>query len=128
MPSFQITRKEDIAPFAEYFDRRITIQAPNNTPDGQGGFTAGWAAIANSPKWAHMEPWKGRVLFESGEPFAHSYERILIRYKKAININVTMRVVYKTRIFLIRWVDVPGQARKVTEIIGEEIQAEGDVA
>jgi head-tail adaptor len=130
MPNFQITRKEDIEPFAEYFDRKIVIQAPNDTSDGQGGKTApqGWTAIVNGPKWAHMEPWKGRALFEGGQPFAHSYERFLIRYKKTINFAVGMRIVYKTRIFLIRWTDVPAQARKVTEIIGEELQAEGDVA
>lgn len=130
MAGFTITRKEDIEPFAEYFDRRISIQALSNTSDNQGGKTAPatWANIANSPKWAHMEPWKGRVVFEGQQPFAHSYQRILIRYKKTINIAVGMRVVYKSRIFTIRWVDVPAQARKVIEIIGEELQAKGSVA
>jgi SPP1 family predicted phage head-tail adaptor len=130
MPGFQIARKDDIEPFAEYFDRRIVIQAEANTSDSQGGKTAPttWTNIANSPKWAHMEPWKGRVVFEGQQPFAHSYQRILVRYKKTVNVAVGMRVVYKSRIFLIRFADVPVQARKVIEIVGEELQAKGSVA
>ena len=129
MAGFAVTRKEDIEPFAEYFDRRISIQAPGTAvPDGQGGNTTPYAPIANSPKWAHMEPWKGRVMFEGQQPFAHAYERVLIRYKKTVNINTTMRVVYKSRTYLIRWVGVPGEARKVIELLCEEEQAQGSVA
>jgi SPP1 family predicted phage head-tail adaptor len=128
MPGFQITRKDDIEPFAEYFDRRITIQAPARVSDGSGGSTITWAAITGSPKWAHMEPWKGRPTWEAQEIFPHSFVRVLLRYKKTININDTMRLVYKSKTYLIRWVGIPGEARKIIEILCEELQAKGSVA
>ena len=40
MAGFQVTTKDDIAPYAEYFDRRITIQYQVPVSDGQGGQTA----------------------------------------------------------------------------------------
>ncbi len=132
MAGFQITRKDDVEPFAEYFDRRITIQAPGTAvPDGQGGNTTPYVAIANSPRWAHMEPMvlsRGAQRFEGQQLFGHGLVRMLIRYKKTVNINDTMRVVYKSKILLIRWVGVPGEARKVIELFCEELQAEGSVA
>lgn len=128
MPGFQITTKNTIEPKAEYFDRRIAILGPNTTIDGQGGNTTTYSTIANSPKWAHMEPWKGRVVFEGQQPFAHAYERLVLRYKKTVNINTTMRVAYKSRTYVIRWVGVPAEARKVIELLCEELQAQGSVA
>lgn len=130
MSGFTINLKESIEARAEYFDRRITIQKLSNTTDSQGGKTAPatWAAITGSPKWAHFELWKGNVKFEADQPFAHSYQRCLIRYKKTVNVTAGMRVLYKSQIHTIRWVGVPNQARKVIELMLEELQAEGSVA
>lgn len=126
MPGFQVTTKDDIEPFAEYFDRKVTIEYPVDTPDSQGGFTRTWATLKTS--WAHMEPWKGKLPFQYQQQYPVLWERVLLRYRKALNINATMRVHYKSRILYIQWVGVPAEARKVIEILAEEKLAEGTVA
>ena len=128
MPSFQITRKEDIEPFAEYFDRKVFIERPVTTLDGQGGATVSWQNVFLGTIWAHMEPWKGKEIFANQQMYPNSWQRVLIRYRKTVNITAIMRLRYKSREFNIRWVGVPAEARKVIELLCEELQAKGTVA
>lgn len=128
---FSFSKKDDVVASAEIFDRRVTIQQPADVPDSQGtGTVRTWTNIkpGNATFWAHMEPWKGKQWWEADEDFAHSYERIVLRYRKTLNINSTMRIVYKSRIYTIRWVGVPNEARRVIDILGDELQAKGSVA
>ena len=129
MAGFQVTTKDDIAPYAEYFDRRITIQYQVPVSDGQGGQTApattDWQTLAIT--WAHLEPWKGRTAFEAEQFFGHSFLRALIRYRPSLNVNQNMRFLYRSKIYLIRWVGVPVEASKVVEMLAEELQPVGSV-
>ena len=118
MPGFQITTKDDIAPYAEYFDRRITIQYQVPVADGQGGQTApatsDWQTLANT--WAHLEPWKGKVAFEAEQFFGHAFLRVLIRYRPSLNVNQNMRFLYRSKTYLIRWVGVPVEGGAVASL------------
>lgn len=128
MPGFQITKKEDIEPFAEYFDRKVTIEKPVNVPDGQGGVTPGWQNIFPGTIWAHMEPWKGKEIFFAQQLYTEKYERVLIRYRKVTNIAPGMRLRYKSETYRILFIGVPAEARKIIELLCEELQTKGSVA
>lgn len=125
---FQITKKEDIEPFAEYFDRKITIEKPVDVKDGQGGTTRTWQNVFPGTIWAHMEPWKGREMFTGQQVYPNLFEYVLIRYRKTVNITPIMRMRYKSRTFNIRMAGVPAEARKVIEMLVEELQESGTVA
>lgn len=127
MAGFQVTAKDDISLYAEYFDRRVTIEQFVASSDGQGGQTTGsWIPFLST--WAHLEPWKGSEAWLAQQVYPVSYERVLIRYRKTVNISSAMRLHYKSRIFNIRWVGVPTESRKVIELLCEELQAKGSVA
>lgn len=58
---------------------RVTIQQQNRTPNGQGGFSVGWANVADTPTiWA-------RVIGLSGdESVAAAVERASMRWRVEI--------------------------------------------
>jgi SPP1 family predicted phage head-tail adaptor len=130
MGGFQVTTKDDIEPKAEYFDRKVTIEQPTNTPNvpADGGVTPGWTNIFPGTVWVHMEPWKGREIFFAQQVYPNAYSRVVLRYRKTVNITPTQRMRYKSKIYNIRWVGVPAEARKVIELLVEELQAKGSVA
>jgi SPP1 family predicted phage head-tail adaptor len=128
MGGFQVTTKDDIEPKAEYFDRKVTIEQPTNTSDGQGGLVPGWSNVFAGTVWVHMEPWKGREIFFAQQVYPNAYSRVLLRYRKTVNITPAMRIRYKSKTYNIRWVGVPAEARKVIELLVEELQAKGSVA
>ena len=66
--------------------------------------------------------------FFAQQVYPNAYLRVLIRYRKTVNITSVMRLRYKSRSFSILWVGVPAEARKVIELLCEELQAKGTVA
>ena len=60
-------------------NERVTIQAQARTPNGQGGFSTGWADVAAAPNvWARVMGLSG------GESLESAVERSLMRWRVEI--------------------------------------------
>jgi SPP1 family predicted phage head-tail adaptor len=70
-------------------DRRLTLEAPDETPDGAGGVVRSYQSVATL--WASVEPISARgevVAVQSGATVTH---RIVIRYRADITTRYRLR-------------------------------------
>lgn len=58
-------------------DRRVALEGRVTTPDGAGGFSAGW--LKRGELWAAFTPAQGSAGQEAGQPSAASRYRVIIR-------------------------------------------------
>ncbi len=113
-------------------NKRIAIQQPIDTPDGQQGFTRVWQTVSGcssvpaSITYATV-PRKGGETWMVGQIYAVTFVIVKIRYRPSLNINDKMRVVYGARIFDIRSVTVPKERQSVIMLHCEELQAQGSL-
>ncbi len=107
------------------FNRRITIQAPVDVADGEGGSTRTWTTVVST--WAHIEPWKGAEKWLVGQVYSNMWVKMLIRYRPSTNITPVMRITYGNRIYRIRAVNVPAEAQTTIELLCEELQTYGSL-
>jgi SPP1 family predicted phage head-tail adaptor len=109
-------------------NRRITIQARQDTPDGQLGVRIAWANVATNvaAKITYPPPSKkGDEVFTQGQVRSSIFATMTIRYRPSQNISAAMRVVYGTRVFNIRTVYVNDEARRYITMQCEELQSTG---
>lgn len=107
------------------FNKRISLQAPVDSPDGEGGFTRTWATVVNT--CAHIEPWKGAERWMVGQKYSNMWVRMLLRYRPSLNITPVMRATYGRRTYEIRSVNVPAEAQTTIVLLCEELQTYGSL-
>lgn len=104
------------------------IQQLTGTPNGQGGFVNGgsWTdvpGLSNVPfNYKTWSPWE-KYMAQQLYPGINA--RLVIRYRKSVNITSQMRFVYGDHIYLIRGLDNYDQANAVILLMCEELQATG---
>lgn len=65
---------------ASRLNKRVTIEAESREPNGQGGFTTGWAPIATTPTvWAEIIGLSGNEALAAGIQRNVQQWRVLIR-------------------------------------------------
>jgi SPP1 family predicted phage head-tail adaptor len=97
--------------------RRLVIEAPNETSDGAGGVTRGFAAIATV--WARLEWISGEERWRQDRPEQAASWRITLRWRAGLT--AAMRFRDGSRIFAIRAVGDPDGARRSLICLTEEI-------
>lgn len=132
--TFNYLKRDDIVMPAEAFDRRITFWQRVMVADGMGGTlghykddpaNTGWQIVLTT--WGHVEPWRGRELWRGMQIYPNLWERVYIRWRPDINIDASMRVTYGKRNMDIRSIYTLGEARKIIELLVEELQAAGSL-
>jgi SPP1 family predicted phage head-tail adaptor len=111
-------------------NRRIALQTPIDTPDGQRGVTQTWATLPGCSRVpAKMmyspAPRKGDESWVAQQVYPSAFVVFEIRYRPNLNINDIQRVVYGDRIFNIRSTGVPDERRTKILLQCEETQAAG---
>jgi SPP1 family predicted phage head-tail adaptor len=87
---------------------RLTLESPVRTPDGGGGWTVVWEAVADM--WGAVEMPSGRERVEGGRLSGTANARITIRYRD--DVTPAMRFRNGAQVFEIRTVlDVDGRRR-----------------
>ena len=104
---------------SQQFDRRISIQAPTRTSDGQGGETVVWNTVYTC--WADIQNFPhGRGLFRhfmAQQLYPQVNTIIAIRYQADYHVDATMRIVY-----------VKGPLTHPYQILGIENPSEANVS
>ena|SRR5581483_9228470 len=107
------------------FNRPITIQKRTDTRDSMGGAVRTWSDYIKT--MAHIEPMKGTERPVGQQLYANNTSKFLIRYRPSQNIDASMRILYRTRIYNIRNIIQPAEAHTTLMIIAEEQQAKGSL-
>ena len=114
-------------------NRRITLQQPTYTSDGQGGHTAAtWTTVpgcASVPAGIQTVPFprKGDEDFQMLQVFASSWVIVTIRFRPSTNISDTMRVLYGTKTYEVKGVKVPDESRQLIQLLCVELEATGSL-
>ena len=87
---------------------RLTLEAPTNLPDGQGGLIEGWEPMAEL--WGRVEPLRARPDESAGAAIALVTHRITIRYRE--DVRHAMRFIHRGRHLVIRAVRDPDETRR----------------
>lgn len=91
------------APLFARLDKRVTLQVETPIPDGQGGSTPAWSAVATV--WAAVEPLKG-------------YERtVAARLETHLTHRVTLR--YRPEVYTARRLSFAGRLLDVKEVVND---------
>jgi len=77
----------------------LTIQAPSSTPDGRGGFVAGWSDVADVRM--ELDPLSGRDTFFAGQTMSSATHRGTMRYRGDLAITSKHRLTLGNRVFKI---------------------------
>ncbi len=107
------------------FNRPIIIQKLTDTRDAMGGAVRTWSTYIKT--MAHIEPWKGNERPLAQQLYTNNTSKFLIRYRPSQNIDASMRILYKTRIYNIRNIIQPAEAHTTLQILAEEQQAKGSL-
>lgn len=117
---------------ASQFNKRITIQNPVDTDDGQGGATRTWnnlyfcwADIQNFPHGRYLaRRWFAQQLYPTLQVI------VQIRWQPNIQIDATMRILFvkglKTHIYQILGDENPNEANVSLILYCMELQAKGE--
>ena len=95
---------------------RITIQSEASTPDGGGGFTAGWVDVVTV--FASVSPQRGGEALEAMQVRDTQLYDVVIRYRT--DITSKQRVIWGSRIFNIRAVMNKDERDKYLTLVCEE--------
>ena len=106
-------------------NRPITIQKLVNTVDAMGGSAKTWTNYIKT--WSHVEPWKGVEKIVAQQTYTSNISKFLIRYRPSQNIDASMRILYRSRIYNIRNIIQPAEAHTTIQILAEEQQAQGSL-
>ena len=107
------------------FNRSISIQKLVNTVDAMGGSAKTWTTYIKT--WAHVDPLKGTEKPIAQQLYASNTSKFLIRYRPSQNIDTSMRILYRSRIYNIRNIIQPAEAHTTLQILAEEQQAQGSL-
>lgn len=119
MSGVDVLSSADVTVGAGSYNKPITIQSSAVTVDVTGSSVKTWTNYIKT--MAHIEPWKGFPVSIAHQIHYTKLSKILIRYRPSQNIDATMRILYKTRIYTIHNVMVPAEALTTIEIIAEEL-------
>lgn len=113
-------------------NRRIALQTPIDTPDGQQGVTRTWVTLPGcSSVPASMDyskpPRKGDETWVAHQVYPSAFVTFEIRYRPNLNVNDIQRVVYGKRVFNIRSTAVPKERQSKILLQCEETQAKGSL-
>lgn len=93
--------------------RRATLEAQTDLPDGAGGFTRQWAALADH--WVAITASSGEECYEGSRQASRVTHRIRLRCTRALRPRANQRFTIGSRIFDIRAVfDTDGRGRFLT--------------
>jgi SPP1 family predicted phage head-tail adaptor len=124
MSGVDVPSSADVAVGSGPYNKPVTIQSSTVTVDVTGSSVKTWTNYIKT--MAHIEPWKGFPVFIANQIHYTKLSKILIRYRPSQNIDGSMRILYKTRIYTIHNVMVPAEAQTTIEIIAEELlQSQG---
>ncbi len=98
-------------------NRRVALEAQTLTPDGGGGYTAGWTAVATI--WAAIEPVSGGDVFGPDASEARVKYRVTIR--RRTDVIAGMRVNDGGRLFGITAVLDDGPQSQFLALMTEKI-------
>ena len=96
---------------------RVTIEAPVDAPDGAGGFTRDYVALAQV--WAKIEPTSGREHFVEQRLEQSTSHVVTIRWRA--DVKSQMRVLHRGRKLMIRSAVDPDERRRFLVCECEEI-------
>lgn len=99
--------------------RRITIEEKVSAPDGGGGNSVQWQAVATV--WADIQPAGGSEVFTQGQVRSDVTHNIEIRYRTGLK--PSMRVNYGGRLFNIRSIIDKEERHRRLVLKCEELQA-----
>lgn len=98
-------------------NHRLTLEAPQETSDGQGGVTRGWTAQGEI--WAHIEPVTGPSFTDmAGGERAVVTHRIFMRHRSGVVAGQRLRK--GARRFHIRLVRDPDESGRMLSCLCEE--------
>jgi head-tail adaptor len=94
---------------------RFALSAPSQTPDGQGGFVAGWTAAGST--WGRIEASAARTDGDLDGPRVTSLAPVIVRAAPAIGVG--WRLVGAGRTFRVAAIDAaalrPGHVRLICQ-------------
>lgn len=96
--------------------QRVTLETPVLTAEAGGHFNQTWQTVARV--WAAIEPLNGAELWFGEQLEGRINHRITLRYRN--DLTSAMRIVFGERIFNIRSVHCPSEAREILVISAEE--------
>lgn len=108
----------DIAPSIGSLRRRLVLEAPTATPDGIGGTTQVFAAVAAF--WAQVEWLSGAESWRRGRPEQAASHRVSLRWRGDLDAGKRLRD--GERVFDIRAVADPDGSRRRLVCLVEEIK------
>ncbi|GGH13890.1 tail protein [Alsobacter metallidurans] len=100
------------------FRRRLTLEAPTETPDGAGGVRRTFAAVAQV--WGRIDPVGGEDDIRAGALGQSVTHRIALRWRAGVDASRRLRL--GTRLFLIRSVWDPDERRRRLVCLCEEVK------
>ncbi|MDP2121737.1 MAG: phage head closure protein [Hoeflea sp.] len=96
---------------------RLSLETPEERPDGQGGMTEGWVPVASL--WGRIEPLGARPDEIAGAAIAMIAHRVTIRHRE--DVRHAMRFVHRGRNLVIRAVRDPDERRRYLVCDCEEV-------
>ena len=95
---------------------RLTLEAPQETPDGLGGVTRNWSALAQI--WAALEPLGGGDGVVADKRVTRLTHRVVIRKRGGVSLNHRFRL--GARSFTIRSIRDAAEDGRFLECLVEE--------
>jgi SPP1 family predicted phage head-tail adaptor len=97
-------------------NKRITIEAPTKVPDGGGGFTNTFTAIATV--WAAVWPTSANEITAANATTMVVSHRIRIRWRSVMRSS--WRIKFESRYFSIVGITSPNEAREWLDLLCKE--------
>ncbi len=95
---------------------RVTLEAPERTPDGAGGWRIAWRTVATV--WAAVRRDARESLFAAGRESVAVRTRVTIRRRDDLALD--WRLVWGARTIAVRGWDLPAERPDLMTILGEE--------
>lgn len=123
-----LSSRKQVKANASNLYRIAKFQHLTGTPNGQGGFVNGgtWSDVAgltNVP--VAFRTWSPYEKFLAQQLYPGMTSRVYMRYRKGINLTVTMRMVYGNHVYWIRGISNYDEANADILIYLEELQPTG---
>jgi SPP1 family predicted phage head-tail adaptor len=96
---------------------RLTLEAPDESPDGAGGVVRSWSALGEV--WASVEPIGANDAVVAGKRLGALTHRVTLRHRGDLTLNHRFRL--GTRVFTIRALRDPDEQNRFVEcLVAEE--------
>jgi SPP1 family predicted phage head-tail adaptor len=97
-------------------DKRIVLEKPTITPNGQGGFTTTWSTVATI--WARLLPTSAKEARQSEKETMTVSHTVTIRYRG--DVKPSWRIKFKNRYFAIVGITNPEEVNEWLDILCKE--------